>query len=52
MTGLILVLALAAKTTTAARSRKYTGGEVKPGHYSIKEYHFHVYFRKNFEAEG
>ena len=49
--GVILVLALAS-TATEARRRGYTGGEVKPGHYAIKEYHFHIYFRKNFQAEG
>ena len=30
----------------------YSLFKVKPGHYSIKEYHFHIYFRRNFEAEG
>ena len=48
---LALTLALAS-AAFGARSRGYTGGEVKPGHYSIKEYHFHIYFRKNFQAEG
>ena len=47
----ISVVALAT-TATEAGHRGWTGGEVKPGHYSIKEFHFHVYFRRNFQAEG
>ena len=42
---------LAVAGSLEAGTRGFEGGEVKPGHYSIKEYHFHIYFRKNFEAE-
>ena len=51
ISSLVFVLMLA--FAIEAKKRKgYTGGEVKPGHYSIKEFHFHIYFRRNFEAEG
>jgi hypothetical protein len=46
-----VVVLLAVAGSLEAGSRGFEGGEVKPGHYSIKEFHFHVYFRKNFEAE-
>jgi hypothetical protein len=49
--SVLLTLALAS-AAVAARGRGWTGGEVKPGHYSIKEYHFHIYFRQKFDAEG
>jgi len=44
--SLALVCCLA--LTSAGRGRGFEGGEVKPGHYSIKEFHFHIYFRYNF----
>ena len=51
ISSLVFILTLVVMME-AKKSKGYTGGEVKPGHYSIKEYHFHIYFRRNFEAEG
>ena len=49
---LVALLAFASVASAWILPENELEQEVKPGHYSIKEYHFHVYWHQRREAEG